>query len=53
MENLLVVDQEVRKIIVENGGRHPKSSNALLYVLAKEHWLKGTAVSGTGIQADN
>ena len=52
MENLIIVDPEVRKIIVENGGRHQKSLNALLYILAEEHWLKGIAVSGTGIQAD-
>ena len=30
------VDREARKIIVNNGGKHPKSSNALLYLPREE-----------------
>ena len=29
---LLQIDREARKIVVENGGRHPCGSNALLYL---------------------
>ena len=38
--DLKIVDREARKIIVENGGKHPGSSTALLY-LPREKGVKG------------
>ena len=32
MSKLQRIDREVRKVIVENGGKHPAGSSALLYL---------------------
>ena len=41
--DLQQIDREARKIIVENGGRHPCGSNALLYLLRRK--------GGTGLRS--
>ena len=40
MTELQRIHQEARKIIVENGGKHPLRSTALCY-LTTEHWGRG------------
>ena len=44
------IDREARKIIVENGGKHPLCSTALCY-LAREHWGRGLRSVGEEYKA--
>ena len=39
LEDLREVDREARKIISMNGGKHPLSSNAVLYLPRADVWL--------------